>query len=128
MEKLRRERKTKPFNSKEVRNFIALGLLSLSLVGCGPKGVVNGVKIDSASACETSTNIVIPPDANYQSVIIFGKEFPIKDGLIKGFDLNPLTGELVAEAGDVNGDGKKDKIKGIIENGVGTFHLSCGSS
>jgi len=110
---------------EQLPNLLAIGLLMLT-TACSSPTVVNGVEIDRGSAC-TSPPITEKITNQTTGVIFFGKRFQVENGIIKGFDTNSKTGYLVADAGDVNGDGYPDTIEASVVNNQITARLVCGT-
>ena len=110
---------------EQLPNLLAIGLLMLT-TACSSPAVVNGVEINRGSACTYPpiTETITPQTTN---IIFFGEKFPVKDGRIYGFSANTQTGGLVADAGDVNGDGYPDVIEASVVNNQITARLVCGT-
>jgi len=110
---------------ERLTNFTAIGLLVLT-TACYSPAVVNGVKIDRGSACNYQPiKIQITPET--EGIILFDKEFTVDGGRVDGFSVNTQTGGLVADAGDVNGDGYPDTIEAFVAGNQITASLKCGT-
>jgi len=111
---------------ERLTNFTAIGLLILTTACSSPTVLHGGDEINRSSACE-SQPITKQITDQTTGVIFFGKRFQVENGIIKGFDTNSKTGYLVADAGDVNGDGNPDVIEASVVNNQITARLVCGT-
>jgi hypothetical protein len=117
-----REKKLDP---KGLLTAIGFSLLAY-MTGCSKAEVVNGVAIEPESACK-SPPITIEITPKTKKIILFDKEFTVDGGRVDGFSVNTRTGGLVADAGDVNGDGNPDVIEASVAGNKITASLKCGT-